>query len=41
MPLSVPATRMDASACASALFGLVLPLVCVLLAYNIKKENNL
>ncbi len=25
----------------SALFGLVLALVCVLLAYNIKKENNL
>ena len=26
---------------ASALFGLVLPLACVLLAYNIKKENHL
>ena len=31
----------DGGDIASALFGLVLPLVCVLLAYNIKKENNL
>ena len=31
----------DGGAIASALFGLVLPLVCVLLAYNIKKENHL
>ena len=31
----------DGGDIASALFGLVLPLVCVLLAYNIKKENHL
>ena len=31
----------DGGDIASALFGLVLPLACVLLAYNIKKENNL
>ena len=31
----------DGSDIASGLFGLVLPLVCVLLAYSIKKENNL
>ena len=31
----------DGGDIASALFGLVLPLVCVLLAYTIKKENNL
>ena len=31
----------DGGDIASALFGLVLPLACVLLAYNIKKENHL
>ena len=31
----------DGGDIASALFGLVLPLVCVLLAYNIKKETHL
>ena len=31
----------DGGDIASSLFGLILPLVCVLLAYSIKKENNL
>ena len=32
---------MDASTIFSSLFGLVLPVVCVILANNIKKENRL